>query len=78
MSRASVLTRGDLTPFDDQAKALILEAVTAGWRGYISRSNHAILYAPDGRGTISVSRNSKRGRSGRNADAAFRRWEQRQ
>lgn len=79
MSRARVLTRPDIpSHFDQRATELVLEAMAAGWTGYISGRSHAILYAPDGRGTISVTRDSKRGRSGRNARAAFERWEARQ
>lgn len=78
MTRAHAISRHELRRFDAQATALILEAVAAGWIGYISNRNHAILYAPDRRGTISISRDSKRGRSGRNADAAYRRWQARQ
>lgn len=78
MTRAHVLGSAELGRFDQRATDLILEAMDAGWVGYISGRNHAILYAPDGRGSLSVSRDSKRGRSGRNAEAAYRRWERRQ
>lgn len=79
MSRARTLSRADIpSNFDSDATALVLDAAAAGWRGFVSGRRHVILYAPDGRGTISVSRDSLRGRSGRNARAAFERWEARQ
>src|SRR5699024_3883928 len=64
----------DLTTFDKEATTLVLEAMDYGWLGRISSKNHAILRAPDGQTTISVSRDSLRGRSGRNCRAQFDRW----
>lgn len=75
--RARALGKSDLPGFDDRATELILEMISTGWIGYVSNKGHAIMYAPDRRATISVSRSSKRGRSGRNAEAAYRRWEKR-
>jgi hypothetical protein len=68
------LTAADVRTFDDDAKKLLALMAVAEWRGYLSGSNHAIMHAPDGKTTISVSRNSLRGRSGRNAKAEFERW----
>lgn len=64
----------DVRTFDDDAKKLLAMMAMAKWRGYLSGSNHAIMHAPDGTTTISVSRDSLRGRSGRNARADFERW----
>lgn len=68
------LKRGDLTGFDKTATALVLEASEHGWIGRLSSKGHAIMRAPDGETTMSVSRDSLRGRSGRNARAYFDRW----
>lgn len=68
------VTAADVRSFDDDAKKLLALMAMAKWRGYISSSNHAIMHAPDGKTTISVSRDSLRGRSGRNAKADFERW----
>lgn len=76
MSRARKLTKSDIRAFDQAATDLVLEMVDADWTGYISSKGHAIMFAPDGRATLSIARDSKRGRSGRNAAAAYRRWEQ--
>lgn len=44
----------------------------------MSTKGHAILRAPDGETTMSVSRDSLRGRSGRNARAVLDRWQKQQ
>lgn len=74
MAEYTRLQRTDLTTFDKEATTLVLEAMDYGWLGRISSKNHAILRAPDGQTTISVSRDSLRGRSGRNCRAQFDRW----
>lgn len=68
------LTAADVKTFDDDAKKLLAMMTMAKWRGYLSSQNHAIMHAPDGVSTIAVSRDSLRGRSGRNAKADFERW----
>lgn len=68
------LKAADLRGFDDDAKKLLAMMAMAKWRGYVSGSNHAIMHAPDGKTTVSVSRDSLRGRSGKNARAEFERW----
>lgn len=64
----------DLTVFDDEATQLVMEMMDAGWTGRLSQRGHAIMRAPDGQATHSISRDSLRGRSGRNARAIFERW----
>jgi hypothetical protein len=64
----------DLKTFDRDAKKLITLMQLAGWRGYRSNKGHAIMHAPDGVATLSISRDSLRGRSGANAKAGFRKW----
>lgn len=68
------LTRADVPGHDDQAKDLIVEMVALGWTGRLSSKGHAIMRSPDGESTSSIARDSKRGRSGRNARADFERW----
>lgn len=69
------LTRRELKMFDRQAWDLISEMQAAGWTGRITNSSHAVMYAPDGETVVTLARDSKRGRSGRNARATFRRWQ---
>lgn len=69
-----LLTRNDIRTFDGEATALVMRAQEHGWRGYLTRNNHVFLKAPDGVATMSVSRESLRGRSGRNAKAVLERW----
>jgi hypothetical protein len=73
-----VLTRQDLPAFDNEAASIVLDASEMGWLGRISTKGHAIMRAPDGNTTISVSRDSSRGRSGKNARADLERWKNRQ
>jgi hypothetical protein len=63
-----------LKTFDSDAQRLVFAMQAAGWRGYMSNRGHAIMHAPDGVTTTSISRDSLRGRSGRNAKAKFTRW----
>lgn len=60
--------------FDKEAAQLIREAEALGWSGKVTRRAHVILRAPDGETQIVVSRDSLRGRSGRNQQAELRRW----
>lgn len=76
--KATVLTPRDLRNFDNYALGLVMEMQESGWRGYVTRRGHAFLYAPDGVTTAAVARDSLRGRSGRNARAAFDRWKRAQ
>lgn len=68
----------ELKHFDDTATRLVLEMQAHGWRGHMTSTGHAFMYAPDGETTTSVSRESLRGRAGRNARAAFERWQRAQ
>lgn len=68
------LTPSDVKAFDDFSTDLILEMTEHGWVGRISSKGHAILRAPDSDTTHAVSRDSLRGRSGRNSRAVFTRW----
>lgn len=74
MSDYKPLKSADLKQFDGESTALVMEMVEAGWTGRISQRGHAIMHAPDGEATHSISRDSLRGRSGRNARATFERW----
>lgn len=68
------LTPGDLTGFDKEARALVLEAVDRGAVGRVSNRGHAILRAPNGSGTASVPPHLVDvNRGGHNAKAAVRR-----
>lgn len=73
-ARAEQLTRADLKSFDAQSTQIVLEYMELGWTGYISTKGHAIVLSPDGESTEAVSRDSLRGRSGRNQRAALERW----
>lgn len=50
-----VLARTELRKFDDEALAVIREFQQHGWRGYVSQRGHAIMRAPDGETTASIS-----------------------
>jgi len=74
----ATLTTADLAPFDDEAVRLIRAMESEGWRGRVSSRGHAILRAPDGVTTASVSRDHDKHRSTRqNAWAEFERWRRR-
>jgi hypothetical protein len=68
------LTRRDLRAFDTEALALVMRAQDYGWRGRMGTNGHVFMRAPDGVATMSVTRSSLRGRSGRNAKAELERW----
>lgn len=68
----------ELKHFDSDATMLVLRMQAAGWTGYMTKTGHAFLRAPDGVSTASVSRDSLRGRSGKNAQAVFTRWQREQ
>lgn len=63
--------------FDHEASQLIADYHLAGWRSHLTSGGHVFLKAPDGSETTSVSRESLRGRSGRNAAAPLKRWRRR-
>lgn len=58
-----VLTPKDLRHFDKEAVDLVLEYQVHGWTGWLSANMHAIMRAPDGDGTASISRKYRRKRS---------------
>lgn len=60
--------------FDKEMTELMLEMQEAGWTARITKRGHAIMKAPDGVTTAALSRDSLRGRAGRNARAEFERW----
>lgn len=68
------LTKSDLRSFDKEASSLVLSMQAEGWRGRMASTGHAVMYSPDGKTMYTVSRDSSRARSGRNARAFFRRW----
>lgn len=68
------LTLDDLRNFDSDSTRLVLDMQVAGWTGYITNRGHAFMLAPDGATTASVTRDSLRGRSGRNARSQLTRW----
>ena len=72
------LTRGDLTTFDDFMTNIVMEYTTLGWVGKMSKKGHAVLRAPDGETTVSVSRSSSRASSGTRARADLDRWKNNQ
>ena len=68
------LGRPDLTTFDDTMTGIVMEYMDLGWLGKMSKKGHAILRAPDGKDTTSVSRSGGRGGSGTRARADLERW----
>ncbi|UDL16051.1 hypothetical protein QEH42_gp167 [Microbacterium phage Pumpernickel] len=76
MSTYGKLTAKDMRKFDDGARELVLRMVDAGWVGRITKQGHAYMRAPDGEVSATVARDSGRGRSGMNAEARFRRWQE--
>jgi hypothetical protein len=65
----------EIKHFDDDAKALVTLFHAARWHSYLSGNGHAaFMLAPDGKTTASVTRDSLRGRSGKNAAAKLKRW----
>lgn len=68
------LTRSDVRNLDTEATQLVMDATASGWTGQVGNRGHVFMFAPDGVGTMSVSRSS-RGRTGKNARAEFSRWQ---
>ena len=68
------VTMDDIRHFDSDAKDLVQAFHLAHWHTYISTQGHVFCLAPDGVTTASVSRDSLRGRSGRNAAAKLKKW----
>lgn len=64
----------DIVTFDDDAKKLVEQYHAAGWTSRRSSRGHVIAYSPDGQASASISRDSLRGRSGRNAAAPLKKW----
>lgn len=52
------LTRSDLTTFDNDATEAVLLAMARGGIGRITTQGHAFIRAPEGRGSMSVSRDT--------------------
>lgn len=73
-----LLTKTDLKHFDGESWKLVQEMQDEGWRGRLASNGHVVMYAPDGVTTWTFSRDSLRGRSGRNARAVFTRWQKKQ
>ena len=68
------VTPDQIKHFDRDAFSLVADYHIAGWRSHLTTQGHVFLKAPDGTETASVSRDSLRGRSGRNAAAPLKRW----
>jgi hypothetical protein len=77
MSSREIADANELLAFDRQSRALVAEMLEHGWTGRLTSRGHALMYSPDGKTTMSLSRSSKRGRSGRNMAAEFERWKRR-
>lgn len=69
-----LLADNEVKHFDREASMIVAGLQMMGWRGVMSARGHAIMRAPDGTTTCSVSRDSLRGRSGRNAAAVLKAW----
>lgn len=67
------ITRDELRHFDHEARALVEDYHAAGWRSRMSNRGHAIMYAPDGKTTASVSYHSE-GHIPKVARASLDRW----
>lgn len=68
------VTPDQIKHFDRDAFELVNDYHLAGWRSHMTSQGHVFLKAPDGIETATVSRESLRGRSGRNAAAPLKRW----
>lgn len=68
------VTMDQIKHFDSDAKDLVQAFHLANWHTYVSTQGHVFCLAPDGVATASVSRDSLRGRSGRNAAAKLKNW----
>ena len=64
----------DIKHFDSDAKDLVQAFHMADWHTFIGTNGHVFCLAPDGVATASVTRDSLRGRSGRNAAAKLKKW----
>lgn len=64
----------EIRTFDNDAQDLVRQYHAAGWTSRRSTKGHVIAYAPDGVTSASISRDSLRGRSGRNAAAPLKKW----
>lgn len=71
---AEPITARDIRRFDAEAKQLVADFQTEGWRGYLSSQGHAIMLAPDGITTASVSGHSDGIHKARAARADLRKW----
>lgn len=71
------VTPDQIKHFDHDAIHLVMDYHLAGWRSQMTNQGHVFLKAPDGQETASVTRDSLRGRSGRNAAAPLKRWRRR-
>ena len=72
------LPASELARFDDESVRLIRTMESAGWRGRVSARGHAIMRAPDGITTASVTKDhDKHRRTRQNAWAEFDRWQRR-
>jgi hypothetical protein len=64
----------EIRTFDGDAQKLVEQYHAAGWSSRRSSKGHVIAYSPDGKASTSISRDSLRGRSGRNAAAPLKKW----
>lgn len=71
------LTATEVRQFSSEAKEILREFQDAGWRGYRSNNGHAIMLAPDGRTTASISGHTERGQ-GKAARRELHRWQRAQ
>ena len=76
MAAYGKLAAKDMKTFDDASRDLVLRMVDAGWVGRITKQGHAYMRAPGGEVSATVARDSGRGRSGMNAEARFKRWQE--
>ena len=67
------LVRKDLTTFDDNATRVVLAAMGQNAVGRITGRGHAFIKAPNGGGTMSVSRDTSAPNCLKNVEADFRR-----
>lgn len=75
---AEPITARDIKKFDQEAKELVADFQEAGWRGYLSNQGHAIMMAPDGVTTSSVSGHSGGPHLAKTARADLKRWQREQ
>jgi hypothetical protein len=69
----ATVTRQDIRHFDTDAKKLVDMFHDAGWRSYMSNNSHAIMQAPDGETTASVSGHNNRAQVRRGREE-LKRW----